>query len=100
MHLRDVLKISVLNIVRRKTRSFLTALSVIIGIMSVLLVATFGENGEKIIISEIEKMGLQGITLYPNNDYESLPLTENDSEKLQKRFSTITRVLPIVLSVG
>ncbi len=100
MYISDVLKISTLNVFRRKTRSSLSALSIIIGIMSVLLVSTIGTNGEELIVSEIEKMGLQGITLYKNNEVEALPLTENDSQALKKRFKNIVETLPIVLSTG
>lgn len=100
MYIKDVLKIAIMNALRGKTRSFLTALSIMIGVSSVLLVSSIGTSGETLITREIEKMGLQGISLYQTKDANSVPLNADDAKRLEKRFKTIEQTLPIVFETG
>ena len=100
MYLRDVLKLALMNVFRGKTRNFLTVLAITIGVSSVLLVSAFGTGGEKLINSELQKLGLRGISVFQNQSSDSVPLDEEDAARLEKRFKYIKKALPIVLETG
>ncbi len=100
MSIKDVLKIASINAFRGKTRSALTALSVMIGVSSVLLVSSVGSSGEKLITKELEKLGLSGVSVYQSQDKNSVPLVAEDAKKLEKRFDNILMTLPVVLEIG
>lgn len=100
MYIKDVLKVALLNALRGRTRSVLTALSIMIGVSSVLLVSSIGTSGEALITREIEKMGLQGISVYQTKEDNSVPLHADDAKKLENRFKTIEQTLPIVFETG
>lgn len=100
MFLRDILKISAINAFRGKTRTVLTILSITIGIASVLLVSSIGSTGERLVINEIEKMGLEGISIYKQSSEVSQGLRAEDIDKLRRRFKEITAATPIVMEMG
>ncbi len=100
MLIKDILKISLLNALRGKIRTVLTALSIMIGVASVLLVASIGSGGEKVIIGEIEKLGLSGIAISQNINKETSPLRSEDAELLKRNFSEISDAMPIVMEYG
>ncbi len=100
MKIKDIFYFSALNVFRRKSKNIITILSIIIGMISVLLVSSVGTSGEKMVISEIEKSGLQGITLAKNNDSKGGGLEENDQLLLKKRFNSISNIVPVVFATG
>ena len=61
----ELLKFSVKNLKRRKLRSFLTVLGVIIGISSIVLFISLGESIEKSIISSFESIGKNKLVVFP-----------------------------------
>ncbi len=100
MFVRDIIKVSFKNTFRGKTRTILTVLSITIGIASVLLVSSFGATGEKIVIDEIEKMGLQGISIYKESSQRINGFYADDVDKLRRKFKEITAATPIVMESG
>jgi len=98
MLIRDVIKLSKINVSRGRVRTVLTILSITIGIASVLLVSSIGSTGERILINEIEKMGLQGISVFNENNAEEL--TDRDVTLLKKRFREIESATPMIMDVG
>ncbi len=100
MYLKDILKLSFLNVFRGRTRNFLTVLAITIGVSSVLLVSSFGTGGEKLINTELQKLGLRGISVFQNQNSDSVPLYEEDAKRLEERFKYIEKALPIVLETG
>lgn len=100
MYLRDIVRLSYLNIFRQKTRNFLNISAVAIGVSSVLLVSSLGTGGEKIINTELQKLGLRGISVFQNQNPNSAPLYAEDAASLEKRFDQIEKTLPIVLETG
>ena len=100
MKFRDIFNVSALNVFRRKSKNIITVLSVIIGIISVILVSSVGSSGEEFVVSEIEKLGLQGITISRNTEVEGVGLEENDQILLKKRFNCISNIIPVVFATG
>lgn len=100
MLFRDVLKQAYFNTIRGGLRSFLTMSSVIIGIASVILVSSVGTSGESLILNEVQKIGLAGISVFPTDAKDSKPLEEEDVILLKNRFSNIEFAIPVVLELG
>lgn len=100
MYVRDIIKLSFLNVFRSKTRNLLTILAITIGVSSVLLVYSIGESGENIVNQELNKLGLNGISVFSNQSPNAVPLYAEDAENLENRFTCIERALPIVLETG
>ena len=100
MFIRDIIKVSLKNTFRGKTRTLLTVLSITIGIASVLLVSSFGTTGEKLVIGEIEKMGLQAISIYKDTTDGGKGFYADDIDKVRRRFKEITAATPIVMESG
>ncbi len=96
----DVLRLSFMNVSRGKTRTLLTVLSITIGIASVLLVSSIGATGERVVVNEIEKMGLQGISIYKQSSSKGGELTDKDIDALRNRFNEIEAVTPMIFETG
>jgi len=86
--MRDILKYSISNLWDRKLRSFLTILSILIGIAAIFALSSFG-MGMQLYIKDIAKqMGTDKIMIMPN-DYMSMEksnveFTEKDLDFLKK----------------
>ena len=100
MFVKDIINVSLKNTFRRKTKTILTVLSITIGISSVLLVSSFGSTGEKLVIGELEQMGLEGISIYKESTDNGSGFYDEDVDKLRRRFKNITAVTPIVMESG
>lgn len=68
-----VLKTAWRAIIASKMRSFLTMLGIIIGISSVILVMAIGEGTQKLIVSEVSKMGTDLIGILPGKTEDGIP---------------------------
>src|SRR3989344_234075 len=60
-----VLQTSVESLKRNKLRSILTALGIIIGILSIILLISIGSGLQKFVSSQFEKLGANTIFLVP-----------------------------------
>ncbi|MBN2545168.1 MAG: ABC transporter permease [Spirochaetes bacterium] len=65
MKISNTLKIAFKNIVKNKTRSFLTSLGIIIGVGSVIIMVGIGEATQRNIEREIASLGTNLIIVYP-----------------------------------
>jgi len=100
MYIRDIMKVSFLNINRNKSKTILNSLSISIAVASIILVSTISGNGEKMLLKEMDKLGLQGISIYKNTEINSSPLYAEDVQRLMKRFKYISKASPIVMDYG
>ena len=57
MKLSNTLKIAFRNIIKNKTRSFLTSLGIIIGVGSVIVMVGIGQGTQDNIKNQIESLG-------------------------------------------
>jgi len=57
MHLRDVLRISLVTLSRNKLRTFLTMLGITIGIAAVICTVALGDGGSKQIEDQLDNLG-------------------------------------------
>ncbi len=90
-----------LGLVTHKLRSFLTILGVVIGVASVIVLMSIGQGSTQQIISNIENMGANLITIRPGaftfggiRGGMSQTLTIEDSEAISEQVSNIAAVAP------
>lgn len=97
----DIIKLAAKNTFRGGVRSALTALSITVGIMAVMLISSIGISGSALINGEIEKTGLQGVSVYKAEDAPAAAsLTEKDVDRLKKRFKIIENAIPMIMDMG
>ncbi len=109
MNYANLFKIAVRAIFANKTRSFLTALGIIIGIASVITMLAVGQGTKQSIQSNIAEMGSNMIMISPGADMkggvrqdasamETLKMTDYQSIKDDCHF--ISAISPVVTSSG
>ena len=106
MKLKDLLSLSINNLKRRKLRTFLTVLGVIIGTASIVVMVSLGIGQSELQTEMIESFGsITTISVYDQSIYEP---SSNDKEKtymnddVLKQFQNIPHVVGVspVLSYG
>ena len=109
MNYSNLFKIAVRAIAANKTRSFLTALGIIIGIASVITMLAVGQGTKKSIQANIAEMGSNMIMIGPGADrrgnikknassMETLKM--NDYESIKDECTYIKAISPVVNKSG
>lgn len=109
MNITNLFKIALRAIAANKTRSFLTALGIIIGIASVITMLAIGQGTKRSIQSNISEMGSNMIMISPGADMrggvrqdassmETLKLA--DYEAIKEGCTYVKAVSPMVQSAG
>jgi len=75
--IKDILKYSVSNLLDRKLRSFLTILSILIGITAIFALISFGQGINSYMNDFAEEMGTDKIFLMPGAGFGAAPGTSN-----------------------
>ena len=96
------------NLARHKLRSVLTALGIIFGIASVVLMVSVGEGGRQAILKQISELGIKNIIINakkPPEEQNAMKqsqdwifrygLTFKDQKQLDDTVPLIERVLPV-----
>ncbi|OGI21137.1 MAG: hypothetical protein A3J06_02005 [Candidatus Moranbacteria bacterium RIFCSPLOWO2_02_FULL_48_19] len=73
MKLSDPLKISYRTLTASKLRFFLTVLGVVIGVAAVIMVMAIGASAQKLVLSQVEKVGSNLIGILPGASEEKGP---------------------------
>ncbi len=82
MKFRDLLRMSSTNLLRRKLRTVLTVLGVVIGTASIVVMISLGLGLQKISLAQIEEYGgLTTIDVY-SNDYYGGSTDDKDAKRL------------------
>lgn len=101
----EAFKMSVQAIVAHKMRSLLTMLGIIIGIASVVSVVALGKGSQEKILSDINSMGTNTISIYPGNGFGDRrsgrirTLTVDDSRVISRQ-SYVDSATPMTSSSG
>ena len=66
MNFAMIFKVSILAILRNKTRSFLTCIGIIVGIAAVIAVLAIGKGASTMMVKEISSMGNNLIMIWPD----------------------------------
>jgi putative ABC transport system permease protein len=75
--IKDMLKYSIKNLWKRKLRSFLTILSILIGIMAIFALISFGQGINTYMESFGEEMGTDKVFLMPGGGFSNAPGESN-----------------------
>ena len=109
MNTVNLIRIALKAMARNKTRTFLTMLGIIIGVMSVIAMLAIGEGSKQSIQSQISKMGTNMIMIFPSSDepggvrqeasaMETLDM--DDVNKIVKESNYLSGVSPMVSGRG
>ncbi len=71
------------NILRRGNRSFLTTLSIAIGVCSVVLISSLGNAGNMLIRGELEQLGLDGAVVSADTKLSTYRLQDTDLQAME-----------------
>ncbi len=85
MSIRDLITMALRNLWKRKLRTFLTVLGVIIGTTSIVVMVSIGIGMNESFQKQVEEWGsLQVIDVYGENNTNMIMMEENSSKKPQK----------------
>lgn len=99
MFIGDIFRIGAKNLRTNRMRTWLTAMSIAIGVASVVLIVSMSDSGKQAVSDELEKLGIHGMTLYSKNA-ETIPLTVDDVKKIKEKVPEISDALPLVFEYG
>ena len=93
----DLFALALKNIRRKKLRSVLTMLGIIIGVASVAVVMAIGSGGKAAIAGELDRFGLNGLSVkgITSEDGRKGKLTDNEYNKVVDAFSEAKEVMPL-----
>ena len=107
LNLRNVSRVAIRALVTNKTRSVLTTLGIIIGVMAVILLVSFGSGLEKMITQQFEDLGTNLLFVMPGKfqfrdsreggppGVASNKLTQKDAERVARKAPSVESTLPI-----
>lgn len=101
MRYSDKLLMALTNTVRTRFKSKLTIFSVAVGIASVILIASLGESSRLAVQSELNKIGINGITVFlddTSGQYHTL--NASDAAKLKQKISGVKNAMPLITRYG
>ncbi|MEG2038526.1 MAG: ABC transporter permease [Oscillospiraceae bacterium] len=93
----EQIKYSFKNLFRKRFRTTLTVMSICIGVAAVVMITTISEVGKAAINTELNSLGLDGITLGADKKLLSATLGEKELETV-KRNSAVACAAPVVVS--
>ena len=108
LNMRNVSRVAIRALITNKTRSVLTTLGIIIGVMAVILLVSIGSGLEKLITQQFEDLGTNLLFVMPGkfqfrDSREGGPpgvatnkLTLKDAENVARKAPAIIETLPIV----
>lgn len=106
MTFKEYFQTSLVGLTTNKSRSSLTILGIVIGIMSIILIMSLGAGAQKLILSQIQGLGAKSVIVVPGKVDGSGPpssegltsLKEKDVEALEKKYNVpyAASVIPIV----
>jgi putative ABC transport system permease protein len=104
-----VLRVSLKALYRNKTRSFLTALGIIMGIAAVIVVVAMGQGATVMVKTQISNMGSNLVMVFPGSQKAGgfrggmgtqQTLTADDGAAILKECSQVEAMSPMVMSGG
>ena len=93
----DLLINSLSNAFRARLRALFTILAISIGIVSVVLISSIGRISSTLIARELDRIGINGLTVFPNG---SSPLYPEDSQNIQKELAGVEYAMPLMTMMG
>lgn len=92
----DYLKSAFRNLGRKRARTSLTMLGIAIGVASVIIIANISQCGTNALTTELDSLGLSGLSISVSNQAQDVFLTEDDLSSIRK-ISQVEQVSPILV---
>ena len=92
----DYLKSAFRNLGRKRTRTSLTILGIAIGVASVIIIANISQCGTDALTTELDSLGLSGISISSKQNGQGASLTEDDILSIRK-ISQVGQVSPLLV---
>jgi len=110
MKLQDLLVVSVTGLKTNKSRSALTILGIVIGIMSIILVMSVGEGAQNLILDQIRGLGSRTIFVEPGREptgpssfvemfTDSLKDRELEALRTPANVQNVGKITPLVMNM-
>ncbi|MEG0770728.1 MAG: ABC transporter permease [Clostridia bacterium] len=98
----DIIESSFRNIFRKKLRSCLTMLGIIIGVTSVILVFGIGISSKNAVAVQLNKFGLNGLIIksVAANGKELPTISEENIKLIKRKVNDISYIMPIKSNFG
>jgi putative ABC transport system permease protein len=104
MTIRQYIQTSFSALQRNRSRSLLTILGIVIGIMSIILVMSLGQGAQNFIIGQFSAFGTKSVTVVPGRQFEgpslqgldSLKQRDLDSLRNKNNVPNAARVMPMM----
>lgn len=98
---KDIIKYAIKNLINRKMRSWLTIISILIGIMAIFALVSFGVGVQSYVNEITEEMGVDNIIIQPGGfqppGSSTISLTDKDISAIEKVIGVET-VTPMFLT--
>ena len=97
MQKSDLWRLAWQNVRKNLGRSWISIISIAIGVASVVLIHTAGTFGQDYVGKQLEDIGLSGVAVYAE---EPGGLTAEDGKQVQQTFSEVKTVMPMMIGIG
>ncbi len=67
MRTADLIRYSLRSLWRGRGRTLLAAMAVAIGVFSIIVISAAGDGGKQMILREVERLGLRGLTIFTSD---------------------------------
>lgn len=94
-----VLKLCLISLLQRKARTALIALSIAIGVFSVLIISIISDNGVVLINNELDILGLSGVSISASSPNKEITLTNTDLSVIKDEYY-VESATPVITSTG
>ncbi|MEG0663628.1 MAG: ABC transporter permease, partial [Clostridia bacterium] len=85
MHIKENIKMAFRGLLNNKMRAVLTMLGVIIGISSVTLILALGQGGKAKMMSQLEAIGTNSVSISVNSSNTQNLITDKDISVLKEK---------------
>ena len=92
----DILKSAYYNLGRKRFRTILTVLGIAIGVASVVIIGNISQCGSNALTSELDSLGLSGLSIGVSQEAENVVLTETDLEKIRNS-NLVEQAMPVIM---
>ncbi|MEK7460186.1 MAG: ABC transporter permease, partial [Patescibacteria group bacterium] len=107
MRIKHIFQTALKGLQANKTRSLLTILGIVIGVMSIILVMSLGQGAQKLILDQVQGMGSKTIIVAPGRQptgpsdvaqvlSDSLRVRDYESLKRKENVPNAMNVMPLV----
>ena len=100
MKWKDIIHLAYLQVQFNKLRSILCLSAVAVGIFSLVLITSVGSYASDEINDMIQSLGLDGMTVYLENERNGEVLTAAFAEHLEQKIEEIASATPVKFAIG